>query len=63
MTQLPLNLAMAWEDRADKNTAILDAARRAPALFRPEYVERLADETYRARGMSRYWLASAGVGA
>ena len=57
--QIPVaaeNLAHAWQTRGQRATADLDAARRAPALFKPEWTERARAELQTAQRNLTYWL-------
>jgi len=53
------SLAIAWADKAGKVADTLDHAAKAPALFKPEYVDELILELRAASAWRNYWLAQA----
>ena len=50
------NLAHAWQGRAQRAVADLQAAQQAPALFKPEWSDRALAELRRAQQQLNYWL-------
>lgn len=45
---LTLSMAEAWQAKTNKAAEILAHAERAPALFKPEYVDQVAEEYARS---------------
>lgn len=55
MTETTTNLAQAWAKRYGRAIATVLHAEKAPALFKPEYVEQVRNEASRAEAQFNFW--------
>lgn len=55
MTKLITELAASWQQRAERAAEDLGHAHRAPALFRPEFVEQRIADLQRASSEIQRW--------
>lgn len=60
-TNMRIELAEAWLDRARRARMDLFHAASAPARFKPEFAEDAQREVYRASQAALYWQQQAGV--
>lgn len=55
MTETTTNLAQSWAKRYGRAIATVLHAEKAPALFKPEYVEQVRDEASKAEAQFNFW--------